>query len=88
VKQEGSQSTVDINSKISADANLSLEGILKGFIWKLVEAGASISATVKSEAYQGVVRDQIPSVINNNTNCRLAVLNFLASRLLHTTIVP
>jgi hypothetical protein len=82
VKQEGSQSTVDINGKVSADANLSLGGILKGLIGKLVEAGASISATVKSEAYHGVLRDQTPSVINNNTNCRLAVVNFLASRVL------
>jgi hypothetical protein len=79
VREEGSQTEIDTSGKIG--------GALNNLIKTLIDIDASLSVTIKRTDYQGVIREQLAGVIENNTNCRRGIFDILAARMVYTTIV-
>lgn len=69
-------------SSQSAEAKGQINAQLRGLTSKFIDAGGSVSADVNRESYQNVLRQDLASVINNNTACRERVFNSLQSKLL------
>jgi hypothetical protein len=65
----------DAGVKLSANASAKVSGL----IGKLFSAEAG--ANTESEHYIGVLQQDLPNAILNNTNCRLAVFNVLLAKL-------
>jgi hypothetical protein len=76
VKDSGTTSSVEISGQAKAE----LSKLLK----KLADLGVSGAAKYKSSEYEGVLREQLASLLKSNQDCRLAVFRELSSRLLPT----
>jgi hypothetical protein len=67
----------DAGVKLSANASAKVSGLVS----KLFSAGAGANAESDKQSYIGVLQKDLPNVILNNTNCRLAVFTALLTNL-------
>jgi hypothetical protein len=71
----------DTGSASSAEAKGVVRVELQGLASQLVSAGAQGSGGIGSDAYQGVVREQLASVLRTNADCKLRVFEVLQVKL-------
>jgi hypothetical protein len=72
----------DTGSASSAAAKGAVSVELRGLASQLGTAGVQGSGAIASDEYQGVVREQLPPVIVNSTQCKLQVFQILQGKLL------
>jgi hypothetical protein len=66
---------------LSSSTQVDVSSQLNDLSQKLTIAGATVTADLTSENYQGILRDQIAATSNNNAQCKIEVLKSLLSRL-------
>jgi hypothetical protein len=74
VGQSGSKSDVEIKGEIKAQ--------LSELVKRLADAGIQGTATIVDSKYQGVIQEQLASVIKDNQECREKVFETLQRKLL------
>lgn len=77
VTSSGSSSSTEVQGNVRAQ----LEGLAR----RLGEAGINGSGRITSDQYQGVIREQLATTLDNNAKCKLEVFQSLRSLVISTS---
>src|SRR5215470_799611 len=69
----------DTTVELTIDAKTKLDGLVA----TVANMGVEEAAKYKTDAYKGILRNQLVQAIKNNTECKLAVLDLLRDKMLN-----